>query len=103
MLAGDIRRLRKGLKQGLYDMVRFVAIQQFQVEITAGFIGKSLKKLPGQPKAERARSVLVPGGFAQLPIGKRVQPPPNQVRPSAEIHYTTRQAFVHRDISFTRK
>lgn len=53
-LARNIYRFRKRLKQGLDDVVRFVAIEQFQMQVAAGFIGKRLKELAGESEPEDA-------------------------------------------------
>ena len=51
-LASGIDGPRKRLKKPLNDVVGFVAIKQFQMQIAAGFIRKSLKKFFGQSKSK---------------------------------------------------
>ena len=94
-LAGEIHRLGEGFEHDFDDMVRFIAVKQFKMEIAPGFIGESLEKLPGEPKAERARHVLRPVGFADGALGEFVQPTPDQIRSPAEINNTARQTFIH--------
>jgi hypothetical protein len=52
ILAGEVDRAGKGLKKALHHMVRFAAMQEFQMEIALRFIGEALKELPRQAKAE---------------------------------------------------
>src|SRR5436190_1369265 len=76
-------------------MVRLLAIQQLQMQITSGFIGKTLEKFPGQPKTERARHILLLFLRTNAFKSKFVHAAPNQVRPAAEIDDTPRKAFIH--------
>ena len=102
-LAGGIHSLGKRLEQRLDDVVRFVAVKQLQVKIAAGFIGEGLKKLPGQPKAECAGLVLLPFGLGEVLVGISIQSTPDELRPSAKINHTAREAFIHRHVSFPRE
>jgi hypothetical protein len=71
-LTSHVNRLGKRLEQRLHDVVRFVAIQQFQVKIAAGFVGETLKKLPRQAEPERGRHVLLSFGFAKFAVSELV-------------------------------
>src|SRR5579871_5055741 len=51
-LTGNIYRFGERLENSLHYMVGLVTIQQLKVQVTAGFIGKCLKKLTRQPKTE---------------------------------------------------
>ena len=53
-LARNIYGPRKSLENRLDDVVWFIAIKQFQVEVAAGRIGESLKEFAGQSKPEYA-------------------------------------------------
>src|ERR1700754_1068892 len=101
MLTGKVHRLRKCLKQSLYDMMRFIAVKQLQMQIAAAFIGKSLKELPGEAKAELARGILVFGCFSKGLIGFIIQSPPNEKGTAAEIDHAASEAFIHGHISLT--
>lgn len=52
MLAGGVHGAGECLEQGFDDVVRFIPVQQFQMQIATGFVRKALEKLPGQTKAE---------------------------------------------------
>lgn len=56
--AGGIRRTGEGLEQRLHNMMRLITVEQFQVKIAAGFVGKALKKLTGQAKTEGRGHIL---------------------------------------------
>ena len=107
-LAGDARvvpargvhRARKRLEQRLDNVMRLVAVKQFQMQIAAGFVGKGLEKFARQPKTERAGGVLVFFRAGNFPVRKSVHSAPDEVRSSAEIHDAAGEAFVHRHIGF---
>src|SRR5260221_10573020 len=64
-LPGDARIVRtggisgagKGLEQRLDDVVRLVAIKDFEVQIAAGLVGEALEELVRKAEAERAGGV----------------------------------------------
>ena len=95
--------LANALNSASHNVMRFVPIEQFQVQVATGFIGESLEKLPRQPEPERAGHVLLLFGFGELLLDARlVHPAPDQVRPAAEIDHAPRQAFIHRHVRFAR-
>jgi len=57
-LAGKVNGLGKRLKNHFHDMVRLIAVKEFDVQVAAGFIDETLEKLTGKPEAERAGHVL---------------------------------------------
>src|SRR5262249_29066075 len=57
-LAGEVYCLGKRFEQGFDNMVGFITIQQFKVEVAARRIGKALEEFAGQSKTENARHVL---------------------------------------------
>jgi hypothetical protein len=59
VLARGVHGAREGLEQRLDDVVRLVAVKQFQMQIAPRLVGKALEKFPRQPKAERAGQVLI--------------------------------------------
>src|SRR5674476_762827 len=73
------------------------------MKVAPGFVGEALEKLTGQTEAERARHVLSFLSLTDASVGKRIQPPPHQEGPSAEINDAPRQAFIHRYIHLARK
>ena len=58
-MAGKIGCLSKGLEQRLHHVMRFLAIQQFKVQVAAGFIGETLEKFPGQAEAKATGVILI--------------------------------------------
>src|ERR1700685_2787862 len=107
-LAGDARvvparavhRARERLEQRLDDVMRLVAVKQFEVQIAARLVRKALKKFARESEPERARHVLIffrPGNFL---LRKFVQPAPDKMRSSAKIHDAARETFIHRHIRF---
>src|SRR5208282_769203 len=52
-LAGRIRCAGERLEQRLDDVMRLVAVEQFQVQVAAGFVGETLEKLARQAKTKR--------------------------------------------------
>ena len=52
--------LAKALKRASSNVVRLVAIEQFQVQVAPGFVGEALEELPGQAETEGAGHVLRP-------------------------------------------
>ena len=57
--AGGIHGAGKRLEQRLDDVMRFVAVKQFQVQIAAGFVGEALEKFAREAETKRARDVLI--------------------------------------------
>src|SRR5882724_3539305 len=108
-LAGDARvvpargvhRARERLEQRLYDVMRLVAVKQFEMQIAARFVRESLKKFFREAKTKCARSVLIFFNFGNFLLRKFVQSAPDKMWSSAKIHDATREAFVHRHISFS--
>lgn len=103
MLARGIHGARKRLEQCLNDMVWFVAVKQFQVQIAPRLVGEALKKFAREAKTKRARCVLIffrVGDFLQ---GKFVQPVPDEMRTPAEIYNATCETFIHRYICLARE
>ena len=96
-----VRRARERLEQRLDDVMRLVAVKQFQVQIAAGLVGKGLEKLAREAEPERARSVLVFFRVADFFLREMIHPAPDEVRPSAEINHAAREAFVHRHVGFS--
>ena len=66
------------------------------MEVAAGLVGEALKELPGQAEPERAGHVLLPLSLADALVGERIQPPPDQAGPPAEVNYAPRQTLIHR-------
>jgi hypothetical protein len=64
LLTGNIYGLGKSFEERLNDVVRFIPIQQFQMEVAPGFIGKTLKKLARQSEPESAGHILSLLGLA---------------------------------------
>jgi hypothetical protein len=52
-LARSIYRAGKCLEKRLHDVMGFIPIQQFQVQIASSFVDKRLEKLPRQPEPKR--------------------------------------------------
>src|SRR5205085_12237442 len=102
-LAGKIRGFGKRFENCFDDMMRLIAVEQFEVQIAAGFIRKSLKKFSGQTEPEGAGHILIFLRLTELLVGEAVQTAPDKVRPPAEINNASREAFVHRNISFGRE
>ena len=98
-LAGRIHGPAKRLKQRLDDVVRLIAVKQFQMQVAPGLVGKSLKKLTGQAEPERTGHVLFSLSFTDAFEGERIQSPPGQAGPPSKINDTPRQAFIHRHVS----
>src|SRR6516164_2889251 len=84
-------------------MVRLITIQQFQMQIAPRLIGKSLEKLACQPEPECAGTILGFLRFTEVFISQIAQSAPNQIWPAAEINHTAGEAFVHRNVRFTRE
>jgi RNA polymerase sigma factor (sigma-70 family) len=103
VLLGLIDRLCKGLEQSLYHMVRFLAIEQFQMQVAPGLVGEGLEKFPRQPKAEGAGHILDLFRGRYLSKGQLIQTSPDQVGPPAEINDTSRQTLVHGHIGLAAK
>ena len=57
-LTSNIYRLGERLEKGFHNMMRLIPVQQFQMQVAAGFIGKTLKKLARQPESAGAGHVL---------------------------------------------
>jgi hypothetical protein len=100
-LAGGIHGPGKGLKQRLYDVVRFIAVKQFQMEIAARLVGEALEELPGQAESERAGHVLFSLSLIDALVGERIQPAPDQAGPSSEVNHAPCEAFIHWHISLS--
>src|SRR5438876_11665298 len=81
-------------------MVRFLSVEQLQMQRAARRIGEPLKEFSRQAEAKRARHVLALFRRADSLELQLVQSAPYEVRPAAEIDNTSRQAFVHRHIGF---
>ena len=102
-LTGNIYCLGKRLKKRLDDVMRLVAVEQFQVQVAASLIGEPLKEFAGQSKPEDTRHVLPFFSAGKPFMGELVHPPPNQVRPAAEINNASSQALVHWHIGLAGK
>ena len=63
-LTGNIYRLGERLEKGFHNMMRLIPVQQFQMQVAAGFIGKTLKKLARQPESEGTGHILLLFTFA---------------------------------------
>src|SRR5580765_2386372 len=50
-LTGNIYCFGEGFEKGFDDVMGFVAVKQFQVQIAAGFVGKALEEFAGQAEA----------------------------------------------------
>ena len=72
--AGGIGGAGKRLEQSLNDVVRFVAVKQFQMQVAAGFVGEALEKFAGEAEAECAGDILVSFGLGNFLVRKLVQP-----------------------------
>src|SRR5664279_3738397 len=73
------------------------------MKVAPGFVGEALEELTGQAESERARHVLSFLSLTDAPVGKRIQPPPHQEGPSAEVNNAPRQAFIHGYIHLARE
>src|SRR2546426_605928 len=73
------------------------------MQIAPGLVGEALKKLPSKSESKCTGHVLLFFRLTDLFVRHFIQSTPDQVRPSAEIDHTTRQAFVHRHIGFSSK
>jgi hypothetical protein len=99
-LTGNIYRTREGLKQGLDNMVRFIPIKQFHVQIAPRFVGEALEKLLRQAEPELRRDVLFAVGNADAPMRLIVQPAPDEIGTPAKIDHAPCQALVHWKVRF---
>src|ERR1019366_2770616 len=86
------------LEQTLDDVMRLVAIKQFQMQIAARFVREALKKFAREAEPEHAGHVLNFFRTGNFLLRKFIQPAPDEMRPAAEIHHAAREAFVHRHI-----
>src|SRR5436190_12358397 len=84
-------------------MVRFIAVKQLQMQIAMGLIGEALKKFPGQTEPESTGHVLISLRFTDSFMSQSVQPPPDQMRPAAEVNDAPGETFVHRYIGLAGK
>jgi len=98
-LAGKIHRLGERLEQRLDDMVRFVPVKQFQMEIAPGLVGEGLKKFARQTETERAGHVLPFFRCRDLLVGQATQAAPDEAGSPAEINHAAGEALVHRHAS----
>lgn len=64
--AGGIHRPSEGFEQRFDNMVRFITVEKFQMEIATSFVGKTLEKFAGKPETESAGSVLLLLHFGNL-------------------------------------
>jgi len=103
MLTRNIYRFRKRLEQRLHHMVWLVPVQKLQMQIAPGLIGEPLEKFSGQPKPECGRHILRFFGSIDPFMRQAIHSAPNKIRPPAEIHHATRQAFIHRYIRLARE
>src|ERR1035438_1954475 len=101
-LAGDARVVPargvhgacERLEQRLDDVVRFITVKQFQMQIAARFIREPLEKFTREAKAKGARNVLAFFHAGNFLLRKLVQPAPDEMRATAEIHHATCEALV---------
>jgi hypothetical protein len=103
LLAGGIDGAGKGFEQAFDDVMGFIAVKQFEVEVAAGFVGEALKEFAGEAEAEGAGQILIFFRIADFFLGKTVQSPPDEVRAAAEIDDATGEAFIHGDVGFAGK
>jgi hypothetical protein len=101
--AGRVHGAGERLEQRLNNVMRFVAVKQFEVQVAAGFIGEPLEEFAREAKSERTRHVLESFGFGNALLGEWIQSTPDEIWPSAEIHNAARETFIHRYISFTEE
>ena len=90
----------EGFEERLDDVVRFVAVEEFKVEIAAGFVGEALKEFAREAEAEDAGQILRFFGVGNFLLGELIQAAPDEVGASAEIHDAAGETFVHRDVGF---
>src|SRR5690349_9376556 len=83
--------------------MRFLPIDQFQMEIATRLVREALKKLARQPKAKRTRHVLAFFCLADALELQRVQATPNQIGAAAEVNDTPCKALVHGNVRFASK
>ena len=101
MTASGIYRSGEGFEERLNDVVRFVAVEEFEMKIAAGFIGEALEKFAGKAEAKDAGHVLGFFGVGNFFLRELIQAAPDEVGTAAEIHNTTSETFVHRHIGFS--
>ena len=59
MRAGKVDCFGKSLEQNLYNVMRLLPVEQFEMKVAFGCVGKPLKELPCQAKAKSGRHVLI--------------------------------------------
>ena len=99
-LAGEVGGFGESFKKCFDDVVRFGTVEEFEMEVAAGFIREALEEFAGQSEAESGRHILRFFSIRNLFEGEFVEAAPDQVRPAAEIDHTAGEAFVHRDVGF---
>src|ERR1019366_7264975 len=97
---GGVGGAGEGLEQGLDNVVRFVAIKQFQVQVAARFVGEGLEEFARQAKAEGGGGVLILFLRADFFVGVFGQAAPDQRGPAAEVNDASGQALIHGDEGF---
>jgi hypothetical protein len=100
-LAGKVYRLRKGFEETLNNMMGFTAIEQCQVKIASGFVGKPLKKFPRQTEAEGTGHILNLVRFGDPALAEGIQTLVDEERASTEVDDTSCKTFIHRYIGFS--
>jgi len=99
-LAGPVHGAGEGFEEALDDVVGFVAVEEFEVEIAAGLVGKGLEELVGEAETEGGGTVLVFLLYGDFLVGLGDQTAPYQIGSAAEINDAAGQAFVHGDVGF---
>ena len=79
--------------------MRLVAVEQFQVQVAARFVGETLEKFPREAETKPAGDVLMLFRIGDF-LGEFVQPAPDEEWPAAEIHDAAGETFIHRHIGF---
>ena len=93
----------EGFEERFDDVVGFVAVKKFEVEIAAGFVGKTLEKFAGEAETEDAGHILGFFGVGNFLLGELIQAAPDEERSSAKIYDAAGETFVHRDVGFAGK
>jgi hypothetical protein len=88
----------KCLEHTFGHVMRFIAIEQLDVQVTPRFVREGLEKLACKAESECAGHVLPFFGCADSPKCELVEPAPYKVRATAKVNHTPCKALVHRHI-----
>ena len=99
-MTGNIHGFGKSLEKSLDDVMRLIAVKEFDVEIATRLIRKGLEKFPRESETKSSGRVLIFFREGKSFVSGIVESAPNQVWPAAEINDATREAFVHRNVGF---